>query len=90
MRDEIIDYLRRSGWVTQSVEAVLPEIPRWERHLRSRGVEAIPRLGMRSWSAADARAHNEINLLMRQASRKRDSAFEHYLRNLTSIRLYKA
>ncbi len=89
MRDDIIDYLRRSGWVTQSVEAVLPEIPRWERHLRSRGVETIPRLGARSWSAAEARAHNELNLLMRQASRKRDSAVEHDLRNLTGIRPYK-
>ena len=89
MRDDIINYLRRSGWVTQSVEAVLAQIPRWERHLRSRGVTAIPRLGVRSWSAAEARAHNELNLLMRQASRERDAAFEHYLRNLTGIRRYK-
>jgi len=89
MQQDIIEYLRRSGWVTQSVDAVLPEIPRWERQLRSRGVTAIPRLGVRSWSAVEARAHNEINLLMRQASRQRDPTFEHRLRNLTGIRRYK-
>jgi len=89
MQQDILHYLRRSGWVTQSVEAVLPQLPRWERHLRSRGVTAIPRLGVRSWSPAESRAHSELNLLMRQASRQRDPAFEHHLRNLTGIRSYK-
>ncbi len=89
MRDQLIGYLRRSGWVSQSVDAVMPELPRWERHLRKRGIATIPMLGARSWSPAEARAHNEINLLMRQASRKRDPAFEHHLRNLTAIRPYK-
>ena len=89
MQQDILDYLRRSGWVTQSVQAVLPELPRWERHLRNRGVMAIPRLGVHSWSPAEARAHNELNLLMRQASCQRDPAFEHHLRNLTGIRGYK-
>jgi hypothetical protein len=86
MVDDIVGYLRRSGWVQQSVEAVVPDLPRWERHLRRRGVAAIPRLGSRSWSPAEARAHNELNLLMRQASRFRDKSFEHHLRNLTRIR----
>jgi len=36
MVEEIVEYLRRSGWVQQSVEAVLPDLPRWERHLRNR------------------------------------------------------
>jgi hypothetical protein len=91
MIDEIVDYLRRSGWVTQSVDAVLADLPRWERRLRSRGVSAIPRLGSRSfWSPAASRAHNEINLLMRQASRDRDASIEHELRNLTGTRPYKS
>jgi hypothetical protein len=90
MRDEIIHYLRRAGWVTQSVEAVLPELPRWERRLRSRGVLAIPELGVRDYSPAAARAHNEINLLMKQASGVRDAESEHALRNLTRVRPSKA
>lgn len=89
MRDEIIHYLRRSGWVTQSVEAVLPELPRWERRLRSRGVVAIPQPGVRDYSPAAARAHNEINLLMKQAASVRDADSEHRLRNLTRVRPYK-
>ncbi|MHB8501297.1 MAG: hypothetical protein ACYDHE_10190 [Candidatus Acidiferrales bacterium] len=89
MGEQIIGYLRRSGWVSQSIDAVMPELSRWERHLRRRGIETIPMLGTRSWPPAEARAHNEINLLMRQASRDRDSAFEHHLRNLTAIRPYK-
>ncbi len=91
MVEEIVKYLRRSGWVSQSVKMVLPDLPRWERYLRSRGVTSIPPLGSRSWSPRTAsRAYNELNLLMRQASRDRDSAIEHQLRNLTGIRRYKA
>lgn len=60
-------------WVQQSVEAVLPDLPRWERHLRSRGIDAIPALPSRSWSAANSRAHNELVLLMMQAHKDRDS-----------------
>lgn len=90
MVEEIVSYLRRSGWVSQSVQAVFPDLPRWERHLRLRGVTAIPSLGSAPWSSSASRAHNELALLMRQASRDRDSAIEHQLRNLTGIRRYKA
>jgi hypothetical protein len=90
VREAIIEYLRRSGWVPQSVEAVLPNVPRWERQLRVRGIDAIPRLGVPAPSAAEARAHNELNLLMRQASQHRDAALEHHLRNLTGVRPYKS
>jgi hypothetical protein len=89
MVEEIIGYLRRSGWVQQSVDAVLPDLPRWERHLRSRGVDAIPALPSRSWSAANSRAHNELVLLMMQTKKDRDKAREHEHRNLTRIRPYK-
>jgi hypothetical protein len=89
MVEDIVEYLRRSGWVQQSVEAVRPDLPRWERHLRSRGVNAIPALPSRSWSAANSRAHNELVLLMMQAKKDRDQAREHEHRNLTRVRPYK-
>lgn len=90
MVDDIVRYLRRSGWVTQSVEAVLPDLPRWERHLRSRGITKVPQLGARTWSPAEARADNLLNLLMKQASRERDATATHQLRNLTGTRPYKS
>lgn len=89
MEEAIVGYLWRSGWVAQSVAAVRSELPRWVRHLRSRRVTAIPPLGVRTWSPAESRAHNELNLLMRQAAGKRDAATEHQLRNLTRIRPHK-
>lgn len=90
MIEQIVQYLRRSGWVQQSVEAVLPDLPRWERHLRSRGVTIVPDLPSRSWSAANSRAHNELILLMMQAHRERDRSREHEHRNLTRIRPFKS
>jgi hypothetical protein len=90
MVEDIVEYLRRSGWVQQSVEAVRPDLPRWERHLRSRCVDAIPALPSRSWSPANSRAHNELVLLMMQAHKDRDKSREHKHRNLTRIRPYKA
>jgi len=89
MIDDIIWYLRRSGWVPQSVEAVRPDLPRWVRRLRSRGVTAVPALPSHGWSSENSRAHNELNLLMRQAAIVRDAALEHELRNLTGTRPYK-
>ncbi len=89
MQDAIVHYMYRSGWVHQSVEKVRPELPRWERQLRLWGISAIPPLPSRSWSHAESRAHNLLNLLMKQASQDRDKSFEHHLRNLTRIRPYK-
>ena len=89
MQEEIVRYLWRSGLVVQSVRALLPFLPRWERRLRSRGIAAIPSLPSRTWSHQEARAHNELNLLIRQASIKRDKSIEHQLRNLTRTRRYK-
>ena len=91
MQDGIIKYLYRSGWVYQSVERVRPELGRWERQLRRWGVTAIPPLPSRSWSHAESRAHNLLNLLMKQGSKERDKPFEHYLRNLSpEVRPYRA
>lgn len=89
MQEAIVRYLYRSGWVTQSVQRVLSQLPRWEQRLRSRGITRIPVLPSRSWSWAESRAHNELNLLMRQASLVRDSSLEHQLRNLTAVRPFK-
>ncbi len=82
MRDAIIEYMRRSGLVAQSVDAAMEQLPRWERHLRERGIEVAPRYP----GQGPARAENELNLLIRQGSSARDQAIEHQLRNLTRVR----
>jgi hypothetical protein len=82
MRDAIVEYMRRSGLVPQSIEAALPDLPRWEKRLREMGIDAAPRLP----GQGPARAENELNLLIRQAARVRDAAIEHRLRNLTGVR----
>jgi hypothetical protein len=86
----IVQYLYRSGWVAQSVQAVLPELPRWERRQPSRGITRVPTLPSRSWSSTESHAHNELNLLMKQASVIRNPSLEHQLRNLTGVRPYKS
>jgi len=42
MVEEIVQYLYRSGWVTQSVEAERRDLPRWEGRLRTRGIHTVP------------------------------------------------
>jgi hypothetical protein len=87
MRHEDIRlYLRLAGWVQQSVAAVESDLDRWIRRLRARGISAIPPLGCVSCSPSEARAHNELNLLMLQAASKRDASLEHPMRNLTGVR----
>jgi len=85
MRDDIIRYLRLSMWVQQSVDAVEAKLDRWISRLRVRGVTAIPRLGLASCSPAEARAHNELNLLMLQEAPIRNQSLEHPLRDLTRV-----
>jgi hypothetical protein len=82
MRGAIVEYMRRAGLVPQSIEAALPELPRWEGRLRKRGIEAAPRYP----GQGPVRAENELNLLIRQGSRVRDATIEHQLRNLTGVR----
>jgi len=93
----IIRYLRLSGWTPQSVDRVAPELPRWALRLRARGITTIPSLpvGGGLQSALEAQAHNELNLLMLQTSKRlgRDTAstdLAHHLRNRTGIRPYKS
>lgn len=90
MLDDIVRYLWRCGLVAQSVQRLLPELPRWERYLRSMGVDAIPALPSRSWSARESHSHNLLTLLIDQSSLVRDASAEHHLRNLTGVRAYKA
>jgi len=95
MIPQIQTYLRRSGWTPQSVDSVTDELTRWDVRLRSRGITEAPTLPVAlNSSASDARAHNELNLLMLQhgqkvrPSRERE-ADAHALRNLTANRPYK-
>jgi hypothetical protein len=88
MQDDIVAYVWRQGLVRQSVEHLLPEMPRWEQFLRGHGVTEIPRRG-RPWSPARSFAENLLNLLIRQSAIDRDPALEHQLRNLTGVRPYK-
>ena len=82
MQDAIVEYMRRSAWVAQSIDAVLPELPRGGKRLRERGLDSVPRYP----GQGPARAENELNLLMRQAARERDTTIEHQLRDMTQVR----
>ena len=59
MGGAIVEYVRRSGLVPQSIEAALPELPRWAKRMRERGIDAAPRYP----GQGPARAENELNLL---------------------------
>ena len=86
---QIIERLRRSGWVQESVQKVIAELPHWERRLRSSGVIVTPRVPSRDWSPVNSRAHNEVVMPMRQANVDRNGSREHEHRNLTGVRPYK-
>ena len=89
--DAIVDYLIRSGWTSQSIESVRAELNRWRRQLERRGITAVPTLPVVDPnSPAEARAHNELNLLMLQAAKGPASPLEHHLRNVNGTRPYKA
>lgn len=82
MQAAIIEYLRCSGLVAQSVQEALPHLPRWERQLRARGIHSVPRRP----GHGPAFAENWLNLLIRQAAKVRDHDKEHELRELTRPR----
>ena len=86
--DDLIRFLISSGCVSQSVERLRPELPRWERWLQKRGHAAVPDLrNARWWTWAEIRAGNDVNLLMNQAAGNQPMG--HMLRNLTGVRRYK-
>jgi len=87
--DDLVGYLWRCGLVAQSVQRLLPDLPRWERFLRGQGVAAIPPLPSLSWTARESKAHNLLALLIDQSSLVPDAAKQHHLRNLTGVRPYK-
>jgi hypothetical protein len=83
--EAIESYLVHSGLAPPSVDELRPELPRWVRHLRERGVTEIPDSPL----TADAHASNLLSLLIRQGSQLRHSSIEHDLRNLTRTRPWK-
>ncbi len=42
MVEEIVAFLRRSGWSAQEIQLVRHRLPAWERHLRTMGITVIP------------------------------------------------
>lgn len=85
----MVSYMRYSGLATQSVEALLPHLERWERRLRHLGFSSVPSCPWLPASFAEVQAGNHLALLIRQASSVRNPDIEHELRNLTAIRPYK-
>jgi hypothetical protein len=83
-KDRIELFLVNSGFAAQSLDAVRPDLPRWLRYLRERGVTYIP---TSPWtSGPHALAANLISQLALQASPRKDSiarATRHHLRDLT-------
>jgi hypothetical protein len=82
--DDIRRWLRRSGFVAQSLAAVEKDLPRWELFLRERGVTRIP--PMPSRDPRDARATDLLCLLVEQAKASPDANKAHVYRNLSGVR----
>ena len=82
MEQDLLEYLRSSGYVVQSADAVSRDLHRWVRFLRANGVHNVPR---HFWMA-DARTSNLITHLHFEAT-KDPRGHEH--RNLIGIRPYK-
>src|SRR6202035_1404700 len=84
LEDDILWYLRRyAGWVPQSVERVLPDIPRWAARLRALGIQRLI-------YPAGARTTNHLEHILHMARIERYKEAEHALRNLLpEIRGYK-
>jgi hypothetical protein len=85
MVQEIVKFLSRLGWSQEEVAHVRHDLPRWERHLRRRGITVIP--GPQPyWSDAEDRAHAELFLLMMQAGKGTDPWIKHLQRDITGVR----
>jgi len=64
------------------------DLPRWERHLRRRGITVVP--GPQAhWSDEEDRSHSELFLLMMQAGHGVDGWTEHRQRDITNVRPLK-
>src|SRR5256885_16431177 len=82
MIEEIVEFLSRLGWSEEEVAYVRHDLPRWERHLRRRGITVIP--GPEPyWSEAEDRAHAELFLLMMQAGEGNERRGQHQPREST-------
>jgi hypothetical protein len=83
--EEIVGFLRRSGWSSQEIAFVLPHLPRWERHLRNMGVTVIP--GAQAyWSDDEDRAHDHLFHLMMNAGSGTPEWIKHRQRDITGVR----
>jgi hypothetical protein len=85
MVEEIEAFLVRSGWSPREVALVRHDLPRWERHVRRRGITVVP--GPQAyWSEEEDRSHSELFLLMMQAGHGVDPWTEHRQRDVTNVR----
>lgn len=85
MVEEIVQFLRRSGWSESEIAYVDPRLPRWERHLRRIAVTVIP--GPQAyWSEDEDRAHDHLLLLMMGGGQGTDPWIAHRQRDITDVR----
>lgn len=85
MVEHIVEFLVRCHWSPQEIALVRHDLPRWERHLRRRGITVIP--GPHAyWSEEEDRSHSELFLLMMQAGHGVDGWTEHRQRDVTKVR----
>jgi hypothetical protein len=90
MFHDLVRFLRLSGLVQQSLDALAPDIPRWERRLRGLGYRTVPDLCRSSrWTTEEIAAGNLINLMLLEAvpvATRRQIALAHELRDFTRTR----
>jgi hypothetical protein len=84
MLEDGIRYLHLTGLVSQSIETLLPKLPRWLKHLEDRGYDSAPNLCWQAeWSFKETLASNDLSRLL--AEDRGDEKTGHYLRNLTTL-----
>lgn len=90
MLEDLRRWLLLSGLTARSLDLLEPDLPRWERRLRSMGVsEVLPPTASRG--RLDDRVSSLLCLWTKQAmaDENRDHAAEHELRNLTGTRPWR-
>lgn len=89
MRDDIVSFMRNSALVAQSIEGLLPDLPRWEQRLLSIGITAVPRHPLLAKTPMEVAASNWLVLFIKQSMKDRDKSVEHEYRNFAGVRPYK-
>jgi hypothetical protein len=85
--DEIRRWILHSGVGASSPALLEPDLPRWERRLRAKGITIVTPPTFRG--PHDRRADDWLSLWVMQRMAVRDAAREHALRNHTGTRQYK-